>query len=270
NFTGSLTNAIKGEESKAAESKRWVDWVSYIFNDNLQEAPIRAGGNKIQTKILREIIRVDEQTKIIDKKDENIDRNIKRYSVSMIRDFAISPQHMLDNIIKSDFAGPVESSEQIGGTVHAVLENYGDQEALKNIFKDLPEKTFKNIVAIVKKFMASNIGKKVFDAKKYKSEHGFITKILSSIVTGRVDRINIYDDKIWVIDYKTGIDEKMFEGYKAQMACYMYYAKRMYPDLRVFGSIIDVTKCTQISYESPDLKDWIENTVKDLDAFLSK
>ena len=104
----------------------------------------------------------------------------------------------------------------------------------------------------------------------YKSEHGFITKILSNIVTGRVDRINIYDDKIWVIDYKTGIDEKMLEGYKAQMACYMYYAKRMHPELQVYGSIIDVSKCTEISYESSELKDWIESTVKNLDLFLSK
>ena len=62
----------------------------------------------------------------------------------------------------------------------------------------------------------------------------------------------------------------MLEGYKAQMACYTYYAKRMHPDLRVYGSIIDVTKCKEISYESSELKDWLEATVKNLDTFLSR
>jgi ATP-dependent exoDNAse (exonuclease V) beta subunit len=298
NFIGALENRIKGDVANAIKSSRWLDWMAQIFSKDIEEAVFAEGENKIQTKILRELIMLNDPARLFEPIPEMIRRKqvnaIRRYSVSMIRDFAISPQTMLDNIIKSDNGklatptnahgadvwGPdasgtstalvadTENAEQVGSIIHSMLENYSDEEALKNILKVLPPKTMDRVVKIVKGFMDSEVGKKVFDATEYISEHGFLAKISGDVVTGRIDRINIYKDRIWVIDYKTGVDEKMLEGYKAQMACYLYYAQQAYPGLPVTGSIIDVTKGRDITYGPDELTGWIEKVIKEMGEYL--
>ena len=256
NFEGALNKGIKGDEANAIKSERWIDWASYIFSSKIENVAFKEGENRIQTRILREIIKVAEpytaaQATAVAQVAGAQAVRVNRYSVSMIRDFAISAQLMLDNMIKKDVSELFESSEQTGVMVHELLENY------------VP-----GVSDMVDSFVSSDIGKKIFEASNFKAEHSFLAKISSDIVIGRIDRMNIYDDRVWVIDYKTGVDEKMMEGYKAQMACYLYYASQAYPGKNIYGSIIDVTNSIEKVYKLDELRDLLKDILENMNKYL--
>ncbi|MEI6093543.1 MAG: 3'-5' exonuclease, partial [bacterium] len=263
-FIGNFKGALNKKENTG---NRWLDWIARMFEEDIKEPEIKDEDKKIRSKVLREIIKINISKPLYIHEHINVPR---RYSVSMIRDFAFSPDLMLNRILKDEVQENSDGSRRIGTILHALLEAYGNKESFDELLNGYPENIVKTIKEIFNSFVGSELGKKVFSANKFINEHSFMTKIASNIVVGRIDRINIYENEVWVLDYKTGLDEKMMDSYKAQMACYLSYAKAMYPNHKVHGSIIDITSNTETIYNYEELSDWICNLVGDLNLFIEQ
>ena len=260
NFKGTINK-------KNNNGNKWLDWIARIFEEKIEEPDIKAEDKRIRSKILREIIKIGDHKPLYVHNELLISR---RYSVSMVRDFAFSPDLMLNKILKNEEPEIFDGSQRIGTILHRLLEYYGNKRGLDELLKDYSKDAVNTINDIFKKFIDSDLGRKIFSAEKFMNEHAFMTKISSNIITGRIDRLNIYNNEVWVLDYKTGVDEKMMNAYKAQMGCYLSYAKKMYPEAKVYGSIIDISKNTETKYTFEELNDWINYLVNDLNLFLER
>ena len=172
---------------------------------------------------------------------------LRRCSVSYIRDLA---RGSYDH---SQTEGSRDARIREGNIIHSILENWNDGDAVDRIYGDMGKDAAAHLIPVIDSFVTSELGKKLLSAKEYLSEHSFAFKEGAMIISGRIDRINIYDDHVWVVDYKRSTNEKELEGYKAQLACYLKFAERAFPGKKVTGSIIDITECREYAFGSNDL-----------------
>ena len=219
--------------NKGIAGKRWVDWLSEIFNNIKQEYKIQdeVVAKAPKVKVIKTLDKDLVSKNLISKKEDNI---IKRYSASYIRDQLINYENK-----------KTTGSIGIGTLIHTLLENWDKKDEAEKIYKLIDEETGKTIFGIVNSFATSPLGQKVFSAPKALCEYSFMVKQDSTILSGRIDRINIYDDHIWVMDYKTAVDERDLPAYRAQIECYVKFVNKAFPNKKVIASIVDVTSCKE-------------------------
>ena len=164
----------------------------------------------------------------------NSEQFTRRYSVSFIRDSLIQ----YDKKRSSEIVG-------IGTIIHSLLENFDNKDELARIYSTVQEEAKIKISSVIEDFVNSDLGQRIFSAKDYLCEHSFIVKDQNKILSGRIDRINIYENSVWVLDYKTSVDEKELPAYQAQIACYVKFAEKAFPNKKVLASIVDVTACEE-------------------------
>ncbi len=219
--------------SKGIQGKRWVDWLSEIFFDKKEDY-----------KLPKEISVIAPKIKAVMMEDKNIVLNslvkqsehdiLKRYSVSFIRDS-----------YKKQGYKPSSGELGVGTIIHSILENWSNKDEVAKIYTRIGAETAKNISTIVDSFADSPLGQKILSVQDALCEHSFAFKDGNQIIAGRIDRINIYDDHVWILDYKTGVDPEDLPAYKAQIGCYVSYAQRAYKGKKVDASIVDVTQCKE-------------------------
>ena len=155
---------------------------------------------------------------------------LKRWTVSQIKEALTKKTEDFENF----------GELGVGSLVHSALEFWHDQDFIQDV---------RSVKAIVTNFAASDIGNKILCAKDFLTEHSFSIKIKGNIVSGRIDRINVYDDHVWIIDYKTGIKPEEIDAYKAQVACYLFFAEAKFKGKKVKGSVVDVLECKEYLVE---------------------
>lgn len=206
-------------KAKGLGGNRWVDWVAEIFKDEISNYEIET--KDIAPKLRRKVIR----TVPVDVKTPEQRKLFKRWTVSQIKE-------ALTKVEEYESFGEIG----VGSLVHSALEHWHDKETVHDV---------SSVKAIVDNFAASDIGSKILSAKDFLTEYSFAVKIDGHIISGRIDRINIYDDHVWIIDYKTGLKQEELEAYKAQVACYLYFAEAKFKGKKVKGSLVDVVECKE-------------------------
>jgi ATP-dependent helicase/nuclease subunit A len=223
------------KDKKGLEGNMWVNWLNSVFSEVLEDYKLEEETkNKVpRVKVIRtldtDIVR--NGLNELESEDENV---LKRYSVSFIRDSFRKKEY------KTSFG-----KKGLGSIVHSVLENWEDKEEVDNIYKRIGKASDELICNIIDPFIASDIGKKIFCSSSYLCEHPFCVIDDGKIISGRIDRINIYDDSVWVIDYKTGVQEDDLDAYMAQINCYAAFAKKAFKGKKIQASIIDVLECKE-------------------------
>ena len=212
-------------KSKGIDGKRWLDWIGDIFKDEISSYVVEEKnvGSVLKRKVVRTLpmqIKTAEPVKLF-----------KRWTVSQIKETLTKRIEDFENV----------GELGLGSLVHSALEHWHDKEFIQDI---------SSVKAIVDDFAASELGKKILSATDFLTEYNFAVKIEGNIVSGRIDRINIYDDQVWVIDYKTGIKQEELEAYKAQVACYLYFAEKMFKGKKVKASLVDVVECKEYVIET--------------------
>ncbi len=219
--------------NKGITGKRWVDWLAEIFKDKIEEHQVKEVTNNTSPK--RKVIRaINDPANVNDLDKFNSEQFTKRYSVSFIRDSLIQ----YDKKRSSEIVG-------IGTIIHSLLENFDNKDELARIYSTVQEEAKIKISSVIEDFVNSDLGQRIFSAKDYLCEHSFIVKDQNKILSGRIDRINIYENSVWVLDYKTSVDEKELPAYQAQIACYVKFAEKAFPNKKVLASIVDVTACEE-------------------------
>ncbi len=219
--------------NKGVAGKRWVDWIAEIFKDKIEEYQVQESANNTSPK--RKILRTIKDPTLNKKLDKGYQEQfIQRYSVSFIRDSLIQ----YDKKRSSEIVG-------IGTIIHSLLENFDKKDELQKIYDSIRVDAKESISSVIEAFVSSDLGQRIFSAKKYLCEHSFIVKDQNKILSGRIDRINLYEDSVWVLDYKTAVEEKELPAYQAQIACYVKFAEKAFPNKKVFASIVDVTACKE-------------------------
>ena len=217
-------------KAKGIEGKRWVDWLNAIFNDRVENYTF---SEQYQDHVPR-IKRVMTVNPELNFAVEQILTPPKRYTVSFIRDQA-STKKQTHTIGETG----------LGSIIHSVLENWDNKEATDEIYQRIGVDATHSVSKIINEFKSSPLGQKIFSAPKTLCEHSFAVKRGSDIVSGRIDRINIYDDHVWVLDFKTAVNEADLTGYKAQIECYVCYAQKAFKGKTVLASIVDVSECKE-------------------------
>lgn len=210
--------------------KRWVDWISKVFSDRIEEYSLQEERSLDAPRI-----------KVVRAKDTNLPSSLEeakkiptRFSVSYLR----------DQFIKYDNKKSV-GELGLGTIIHSILEHWDDREQVEAIYKRIGPDAAMNISKVVDDFTASELGKKIFSAPKTLCEYPFAVLEEGDIISGRIDRINIYDDHVWVLDYKTFVNEEDLKGYKTQIDCYVKFARKAFPGKEVRASIVDVSGCKE-------------------------
>jgi ATP-dependent exoDNAse (exonuclease V) beta subunit len=269
NFKATLSkNQKKIDAGEINTTTKWLDWVAYILQDKVVDWEATNVEQVIRYKPDRMVIRIPESDVV--QSDLEKYKIGRRLSVSTVRDFINCPFLMLRKVINDDVTMQVIPSaiEEMGNLVHKILEVYDDKEMLVSVYEGVNADARDKIKIIIEDFVSSAIGTKVFDCSNKLVEHAFITKIDKNVIIGRIDRMNIYSNKVWLIDYKTGVDENSLDAYKSQIACYMSFAKNVYPDKEVVGSIVDVVDCKEYLFEYGDLYPWLSKKLDSLHSFL--
>jgi len=207
-------------KSKGLGGNRWVDWVGEIFKEEISDYALTE--KDIVPNLRRKVV----YTLPMDIKEYAAPRLFRRWTVSQIKEALTKRVEDFENL----------GELGLGSLVHSALEHWHDKDAEQDVAP---------VKAIVDDFAASPIGKQVLSADNFLTEYSFAVKIDGHIVSGRIDRINIYDDQVWIIDYKTGIKQDELETYKAQVACYLYFAENKFKGKKVKGSVIDVVECKE-------------------------
>ncbi len=206
-------------KAKGLSGNRWVDWIAEIFKDEISNYEIET--KDIVPKLRRKVIR----TVPVDIKEPEQRKFFKRWTVSQIKE-------ALTKVEEYESFGEIG----VGSLVHSALEHWPDKDAVHDV---------SSVKTIVDNFAASEIGNKILSTTNFLTEYSFAVKIEGHIISGRIDRINIYDDHVWIIDYKTGLKQDELEAYKAQVACYLYFAEAKFKGKKVKGSLVDVVECKE-------------------------
>jgi ATP-dependent exoDNAse (exonuclease V) beta subunit len=141
----------------------------------------------------------------------------------------------------SDISKETSISKEYGNLVHYILsliEKYPDEKLSKkieiackkfnydsNLIKDKILKILEN--SEVKKFFTIRENDKVFIEKDIVDREGRLH---------RIDRFIIREDRIEVLDFKTGEEHK--EEHKKQILVYRNLLKSIYPDKKIFCYLI--------------------------------
>lgn len=223
------------KDKKGLQGSMWVNWLNAVFCDVLEDYSLeeerknKAPKIKVIKTLDANIIRTG--IKELESKDEGL---LKRFSVSFIRDSFRKTEY------KASFG-----EKGLGSIVHSILENWDDKEELNNIYKRIGSTSSELVRNIIDPFIVSDLGKKIFSSSSYLCEYPFCVLDDGKIISGRIDRINIYDDSVWVMDYKTGLKEQDLAGYMAQINCYASFVKKAFKGKKIQASIIDVLECKE-------------------------
>jgi len=223
------------KDKKGMDGVMWVNWLNSVFNEKLEDYELEEE-KKVQMPRVKRVVTLDKdivRTGLdeLEAKNEGV---LKRFSVSFIRDQFKSQTHK-----------PSFGEIGLGSIVHSILESWGDKDEVNSICNRIGKESSKAVLAIINPFIESKIGKRVFSAPLSLCEHSFSVVDDGKIISGRIDRINIYDDSVWVIDYKTGVNEDDLPSYNAQMSCYTAFARKAFKDKKIQASIIDVVQCKE-------------------------
>ncbi|MBN1113810.1 MAG: PD-(D/E)XK nuclease family protein, partial [Oligoflexia bacterium] len=243
-----------GNFNSCSGRARWMDWLSVVAGGDIKKAgPDDTAVLKERYKPCRYVVNVDHSETcscFITQRAHRI-----RSTVSMIRNFVRE---------KSRSDGETQY-KNLGDTVHLILEKLNDRESVSLILDNLPSVYRQHAIKLIDEFCDSDIGQRIFKSTDvYFNEYPFIVNIDGMIVNGRIDRINIYDDKAWIIDYKTGIEPAAMESYKIQLAVYLRVAGLMFPDKIVSGSLVDVSECKEYLYTAGELETGLADLGNDL------
>lgn len=144
---------------------------------------------------------------------------------------------------------PPGSSRELGTQVHFLFE-LEDWQKLRSIESRLPRE--------LKKFWQwkeTLEGRLVFPERplshpmqRIENEFAFEWRRGDTTLTGRVDRLVVLDDEVWIIDYKVLFAKRsrdqLLEAYAAQLKLYAEGVKKMTKSPRVRAFILDVTAST--------------------------
>lgn len=239
-------------KGKGMCDKRWVDWLSGIFASDVEDYIFSSERIKALSK--RKVIRTSPE--LVGEAPSVKYEVFRRYTVSAIRERVAGVKRVERSDDEEDTRNP---KTRLGNIIHSVLENWDDKDAVAKIYERVGSDAAGHTAIIINDFVSSELGKKLLSAPKHLSEHSFAVKINNDIVSGRIDRLNIYDDHVWVVDYKSSVDEKELDGYKAQLACYLCFAESMFKGKKIMGSIIDVSQNREYVFDIEKLRPWIKD-----------
>lgn len=246
-----LISSFKEEVKEDAKFK-WNDFIAKNFRDKItfHENILEPDNSLLLRKIYidKNIYEPKTDTAIFTRK----------VFISQIKDFVYCPQLFLRNLIFDDYKTTLKEN-LFGKEVHESLENYNINSSEADTSK-------------VNNFIKSELGIKVFAARNYLVEHDFLYEFNNLYFRGRIDRINIYEDSVWLIDYKTSIDEndnRLLSSLKAQIIFYAYYVKKTFLNKKIKISLIDVSKLNELIFDE-NIEHFMQNVLKEFLPFLEK
>lgn len=227
-----------GKEKKQS----WASWAVTFLDEKLIEDKEQKVDEKNITRIYYRLPELDMDTVVNTKKGKI------HINTTMLKDYC---QYGEDFLKKRYFKG-----FGAGILIHKSLE----EDDTSYLDSDLKE--------IVDNFKNTELGKSVFANSNFKVEHDFILNLKNVFLKGRIDRINISEDSIWVIDYKTFVDSSNLDGYKAQIFSYMYYLKKAFKNKEIIGSFIDIVNFKEYRYVLDE--EWFLNKIESFYNFITK
>jgi CRISPR/Cas system-associated exonuclease Cas4 (RecB family) len=144
------------------------------------------------------------------------------------------------------------SQQYCGNIVHAVLEDTIskdsslDHNEMVSKFEehtasyDPDQKISKELMSVGKEIIDEFYDKySDFSFDVYEKEYGFSFIIGNYHIMGYIDRIDLYDDKVHIVDYKTGKWEVTQKdvGNNLQLGIYALAASLMFPDKEIYAEL---------------------------------
>ena len=85
-----------------------------------------------------------------------------------------------------------------------------------------------------------------FDPAQYRFARNEM-EIVSGAGVARFDRVVMFDDELWILDYKRNLFDSERAAYTAQLARYRIAAQDVFPDLKIRTALITVDgKLTEV------------------------
>jgi ATP-dependent helicase/nuclease subunit A len=216
---------LVGKFKNSSESKKsWKNWVKDVFEGDFIDYELK--NEEENLNIERRILKI----KLEEKNEENFFN--RRLSVSSLSHFL-----NFNKIVDIDKSTEGSFKQGIGNAIHGALE--------KDNF-DLVEDDFTKKILV--DFKNSKVGNDILFCENKLTEYDFVTKVNENIIVGRIDRINIYNDRVDVIEYKTAVNDIYEKGYKAQVATYINFAKKKFPGKKIEGKIVYIKEKKVITF----------------------
>jgi len=120
-----------------------------------------------------------------------------------------------------------------GTAMHAVIEARSTPGA------ELPDDVPPAARAAAEAILAAPDLAQFFDPARYESAHNEVEIVHADGRLGRIDRLVVFEDAVWVLDYKSGVvEEAMLAAYRTQLAGYVSALEGIYGERPVHAMLV--------------------------------